>query len=346
VKFFQRPPLLVLAVVLLWRVLLLIFTVQPIPSNDAFGYDGAVINFLHGGAYCNPSFALLFPISGREVYSGYPPMYQAALLLWMMLFGTGMISAMILHLALFALSGFLTLAIIQGFFPAATGYALVALLLFGFTFVDRPDSLAYVFGLGSLWLVARQISFPSPNSRGGGHRSHADLIPGSLHFGHRGSVFFWRGVPSLRRSLYLAPKPVLVRSLHRSCGDIRGHHLGHRETGTALVGGLHGERPATVGPQHGLASTAWRGPPQIDPHRAGIRGEPGRPAAAGRSAQRDIFATFRLAGTGGGNFRDGLVAPGSVRDAVGGRLRQFCRVQPDSPGCRADSVGPATLAET
>ena len=74
---------------------------------------------------------------------------------------------MILHLALFALSGFLTLAIIQRFFPAATGYALVALLLFGFTFVDRPDSLAYVFGLGSLWLVARQISFPSPNSRGG-----------------------------------------------------------------------------------------------------------------------------------------------------------------------------------
>ena len=162
-KFFQRQPLLVLAVVLLWRVLLLIFTVQPIPANDAFGYDGAVINFLHGGRYCNPSFALLFPISGREVYAGYPPLYQAALLLWMKLFGTGVISAMTLHLTLFAISGFLTLAIIKRFFPAAAGSSLVALLFFGFTFGDRPESLAFVFGLASLWLVARQISFASPS---------------------------------------------------------------------------------------------------------------------------------------------------------------------------------------
>jgi hypothetical protein len=158
--------MLVLAVVLWWRILLLIFTVQPIPSSDAFGYDGAGINFLHGGTYCNPSLARLFPISGREVYAGYPPVYQAALLLWMKLFGAGMISAMLLHLALFALSGYFTLALIQRYFPAGAGYALVALLLFGFTFVDRPDSLAYVFGLGSLWLVARQISFP-PASGGG-----------------------------------------------------------------------------------------------------------------------------------------------------------------------------------
>lgn len=157
-KFFQRNPFLVLAVVLLWRVLLLLFTAQPIPANDAFGYDGAVVNFLHGGRYCNPSMALVFPISGREVYATYPPVYQAALLSWMKLFGTSVISAMSLHLALFAISGFLTLAIVRRFFPAATGYALAALLLFGFTFGDRPESLAYVFGLGALWLVARQIS--------------------------------------------------------------------------------------------------------------------------------------------------------------------------------------------
>ena len=156
-KFFHRKPLCVLAVVLLWRVLLLIFTVQPIPSNDAFGYDGAVVNFLHGGRYCNPSLALVFPISGTEVYATYPPLYQLALLGWMKLFGTGVISAMTLHLALFAVSGLLTVGIVSSFFPATTGYSLVVLLLFGLTFDDRPESLAYVFGLCALWLAARQI---------------------------------------------------------------------------------------------------------------------------------------------------------------------------------------------
>lgn len=100
----------------------------------------------------------MFPISGREVYATYPPLYQVALLIWMKLFGTSVVSAMALHLSLFAVSGFLTLAIVKKFFPAAAGYALVAFLLFGFTFGDRPESLAYVFGLGAMWLVARQIS--------------------------------------------------------------------------------------------------------------------------------------------------------------------------------------------
>ena len=155
---FRGRPLVVLAIMLLWRVGLLVFTVQPIPSNDAFGYDGAVVNFLRGGAYCNPSFALLFPISGTQVYAGYPPLYELALLLWMQAFGTSLVSAMTLHLTLFAISAYLVLALIHRFFPAAADSALVALLLFGFTFGDRPESLAYVFGLGALWLVARQIS--------------------------------------------------------------------------------------------------------------------------------------------------------------------------------------------
>lgn len=156
-KFFQRQTLLVLAAVLLWRVALLVFTMQPIPANDAFGYDGAVIHFLHGGHYCNPSFALMFPISGREVYSGYPPLYEAGLLLWMKVFGTSLLAAMTFHLVLFAASAWLTLALVQRFFPPAGRSAWAALLLFGFTFGDRPESLAYVFGLASLWLVTRQI---------------------------------------------------------------------------------------------------------------------------------------------------------------------------------------------
>jgi hypothetical protein len=158
VNFFQSSPFRILALVLTWRVLLLVFTVQPIPANDAFGYDGAVVNFLDGGRYVNPSFSVIFPISGRELYATYPPLYQGVLLLWMKLFGTTVVSAMVLHLGLFAISAVLTLGIVRQFLPNLAGYAVVALLFFGFTFVDRPESLAYVFGLGALWLVTRQLS--------------------------------------------------------------------------------------------------------------------------------------------------------------------------------------------
>ena len=157
-KFWTRNPAGIFGLVLLWRVLLLVFTAQPIPANDAYGYDGAVVNFLHGGGYCNPSLAVVFPISGREIYSMYPPFYQVVLLAWMKVFGTSAFSAMALHVAMFAVSGFLTLAVMKRFVPAATGVALAVLLFFGFTFDDRPDGLAYVFGMGSFWLVCRQIS--------------------------------------------------------------------------------------------------------------------------------------------------------------------------------------------
>jgi len=158
VKFRFQNPFFILGLVLLWRILLLVFTMQPVPDVDAFAYDGGVVNFLLNGHYCNPSLAVVFPISGKEIYSTYPPVYQGALLVWMKLFGTSLVSAMAMHLALFAISGFLTVAIIKRFFPAGAGYAVAVLLLFGLTFDDRPESLAFVFGLASLWLVACQIS--------------------------------------------------------------------------------------------------------------------------------------------------------------------------------------------
>lgn len=88
----------------------------------------------------------------------YPPLYSGALLVWMKLFGATLFSAMALHVVLFAIAGFFTATIVTRFFPASEGYGIVMLLLFGFTFDDRPESLAFVFGCGSLWLVARQIS--------------------------------------------------------------------------------------------------------------------------------------------------------------------------------------------
>ncbi len=158
VKSVLRNPFWVLGLVVLWRVMLLVFTGQPIPANDAFYFDGAMGNWLRHGEYCNPSIALVFPISGQQVFCAYPPMYQVALLFWMQLFGASVVSAMALHVAMFAVAGWLTVLVVKKYFPAATNYALVPLLFFAFTFDDRPEGLAHVFGMLSLWLVAKSIS--------------------------------------------------------------------------------------------------------------------------------------------------------------------------------------------
>src|ERR1043165_2413529 len=101
-RFLGRPAL-VFALVLTWKLALFVGTVQPVPANDAFFYDGAIVNFLHGGAYANPSVEIARPISGTVVFSAYPPLYQLVLLGWMSVFGTSAPSAMGLHLGLFAL---------------------------------------------------------------------------------------------------------------------------------------------------------------------------------------------------------------------------------------------------
>ena len=158
VKFSLRNPFCVLGIVVLWRVVMLVFTGQPIPANDAFYFDGAMGNWLRHGEYCNPSIAPVFPISGQQVFSAYPPGYQVALFFWMHLFGSSVVSAMALHVAMFAVAGWLTVLVVKKYFPAATNYALVPLLFFAFTFDDRPEGLAHIFGMLSLVLVAKSIS--------------------------------------------------------------------------------------------------------------------------------------------------------------------------------------------
>ena len=158
VKSVLRNPFCVLGIVVLWRVVLLVFTGQPIPANDAFYFDGAMGNWLRHGEYCNPSIAFVFPISGQQVFSAYPPGYQVALFFWMHLFGSSVVSAMALHVAMFAVAGWLTVLVVKKYFPAATNYALVPLLFFAFTFDDRPEGLAHIFGMLSLVLVAKSIS--------------------------------------------------------------------------------------------------------------------------------------------------------------------------------------------
>jgi hypothetical protein len=152
-----RGPWLGLGLVLVWRLALLIFTAQPIPANDAFFFDGAVVNWLLHGQYFNPGLAEAFPISGRQVFAAYPPIYQAMLLPWMSICGTSVLSAMSFHFALFSLAGFLVVTLCRVAFRLGASFTLAVLLLFGITFADRPEDLAHVFGLGALWFTVTSL---------------------------------------------------------------------------------------------------------------------------------------------------------------------------------------------
>ena len=166
-KGFFKSGSAVLIVVLVWRVALLIFSAQPVPSNDAFFYDGPVVNFLLHGKYANPSLALALPISGKEVFCAYPPLYQLVLLGWMAVFGVSAISAMFLHLVLFGICIRLLGSIFGELKLPGWGGNIASLFLLVITFHDRPDSLAHVFGLAAIysWTRARSAAMaPSATS--------------------------------------------------------------------------------------------------------------------------------------------------------------------------------------
>ncbi len=145
---------------LAWKVALLIFTAQPVPANDAFFYDRPVVNYLLHGRYCNPSLAMVMPISGREVFSAYPPLYQGVLLGWMKCFGTSALAAMWLHVGLLAVFVVTVLMIFRQLRVPAIVVNLAGLFLFGITFHDRPDTLAHVLGALAILAVVRGLAWP------------------------------------------------------------------------------------------------------------------------------------------------------------------------------------------
>ncbi len=145
------------ALYFLWKVSLLLFTSQSIPANDAFFYDGPVVNYLLHGKYCNPSLAMVLPISGNEVFCAYPPLHQAVLLGWMKCFGTSELAAMWFHLTL--LAGFL-LTVLQTFRQLkipALAVNIAGLFLFGITFHDRPDTLAHLLAALAVLALVRGL---------------------------------------------------------------------------------------------------------------------------------------------------------------------------------------------
>ncbi len=150
---------LVFALVFCWKVLLLAISAQPVPSNDAFFYDGPVVNYLQNGGYFNPSLAMALPISSTEVFCAYPPLYQAVLLGWMSVFGTTALSAMIMHLVLFGVYMLILLAIFRRLQTPAWCVNIAGAFLLLITFHDRPDSLAYVLGMAAVyaWICSRKM---------------------------------------------------------------------------------------------------------------------------------------------------------------------------------------------
>ena len=121
-KLSWRNPFFILGLVLLWRIALLIFTAQPIPANDAFIFDGGIANWLKHGQYVNPCIEVGYPISGGQVFSIYPPVYQAALLVWMPMFGASALSMMAMHLAIYRARPDIH-AVVHAHPPVSTGFA-------------------------------------------------------------------------------------------------------------------------------------------------------------------------------------------------------------------------------
>lgn len=154
-------PGITFAVFLAWKVGLLLFTSQPVPSNDAFFYDGPVVNYVLHGQYCNPALANVLPISGTKVFSAYPPLYQGVLWAWLKCFGPGELAAMWLHVVLLAIFAATILAIFRALQLPAVAVNTAGLFLFGITFHDRPDTLAHVLGALAVLAVVRNLIWPA-----------------------------------------------------------------------------------------------------------------------------------------------------------------------------------------
>src|SRR6185312_9551969 len=97
----QKYAWLVFALVFAWKVALFVISVQPIPANDGYFYDGAVVHYLLHGGYYNSSIAPAFKISGTQVFSAYPPLHQLAMLVWMKCFGVSVVSEIAFHITVF-----------------------------------------------------------------------------------------------------------------------------------------------------------------------------------------------------------------------------------------------------
>ena len=151
----------VFALVFAWKIALFLGAGQPVPANDAFFYDGAVVNRLLNGHYCNPALAAALPISGTDVFCAYPPLHQAALLGWMAVFGVSAWTAMTFHLALIGVYLLLLRALLRQVAAPDWAAVIAGWYVILLTFHDRPDTLAHVLGLAGVYAGLRWFLRPA-----------------------------------------------------------------------------------------------------------------------------------------------------------------------------------------
>jgi hypothetical protein len=198
-------PELVFALVLVWKIALLLFSAQPVPSNDAFFYDGPVVNLLLHGKYANPSLIEALPISGGEVFCAYPPLYQLSLRGWLSIFGVSALACMFFHLFLFAIYLWTLWKIFRQLsltgWPAMVGATFILVI----TFHDRPDSLAHVFGILAVycWICSRNSLHVGRRAEVADLQTHKhskpSILPMAWQSGHFG--FTWATVACVILSL-------------------------------------------------------------------------------------------------------------------------------------------------
>ncbi len=246
--------MIMLAILIFWRFGLYLFTVQPIPANDAFIFDGGVIHWLQHGQYINPCIEQGYPISSHQVFSIYPPLYQLALLAWLPLFGTSAASTIALHLVLCALDAWLVISLVVRFFPNNPQHRWLVGLLLAVTFDDRPDDLAHVFGLLALGILMKWAHrgksswrFPLALTFALVAALFTSVVIGAMYCGAALLTAFvlWR---NQNRKMFLAPFPCVVAAFVLIVAWIIHFHplwwQGFLENGRkqSVVQGLHWPR--------------------------------------------------------------------------------------------------------
>lgn len=150
----------------IWKMALFLATVQPIPSNDAFFYDGAVVNVVNGGGFINPAVAVARPYSGTEFFSAYPLLYQFTLLGWMKVFGASVVAAIAFHVVLVTLWAGVVYCTLRRLAVPAWLMHVGGGILFGLTFHDRPDTLGHLFGAVAMFFAVDRIAKGKSGSAG------------------------------------------------------------------------------------------------------------------------------------------------------------------------------------
>ena len=204
-----------------WKLGLAFAFALPPPANDAFFFDGAVVNWLLHGRYVNPSIGRVFPTSATEFFSAYLPGYQAVLAPWMWLFGPTVEASLGLHCTLFSVYALLALAVVRRAGVPALAANVGGCFLFGLTFHDRPDSVAHVVGLLAFWLWTTPDAARAGRGRALGAVCAVLSLATSLHIGAMYSAMLW-GHAALRAKklgwpwrsmLAVAIVPILLATL-------------------------------------------------------------------------------------------------------------------------------------